>query len=109
MNSIPINCDAKNKTMALNQKADLHETRLEIPTLNNVVEKSGQEKVLMEKMVSNLAEDLQATLHQHLYQTMVKTMHQVVNDESHRLSEQIMAKLQAQIPDIIESACQKKK
>jgi len=98
--------------MALNQKTDLQDIPqldTDIPTLNNVVGQPGQEAILIEQMVAELADDLQATLHQHLYQTMVKTMHQVVNDESHRLSEQIMKKLQAQIPDIIQSACQKKK
>ena len=98
--------------MALNQKAQTPDTSFEtdnIPTLNNVVEDSGIPQIVMEKMMSNLADDLQATLHQHLYQTMIKTMHQVVNDESHRLSEQIMNKLQAQIPGMIDAACQKKK
>jgi len=94
--------------MAQDQKASVQNiTDLadDIPTLSDIRHEPDNAEMKLEAMVSHLAEELQASLHQHLYQAMVKTLHQVVNDESQKLSLKILEKLHEQLPTIIETAC----
>ncbi len=77
-----------------------------IPTLDTPVEKPGNNDIKLDVMVGHMGDELQAIFQQHLYQTMVKTLHEVVKQESQKLSEKILDKLQQQLPDIIQTANQ---
>jgi len=79
----------------------------DIPTLENPINSNDHHDLKLETMVSHLAEDLQATLQQQVYASLVKTMHKVLHEEGQRLTGKILEKLQEQLPDIIEAACQK--
>lgn len=94
--------------MAQEQKATVNnvsDAADDIPTLCDVCHEPDAKELKLEAMVDHLAEELQTALHQHMYQAMVKTLHQVINNESKRLSVKILEKLHEQLPSIIETAC----
>ena len=77
-----------------------------IPTLDIPLHTPDRDDIKLEAQVGHMADELQAIFQQHLYQTMVKTLHQVVKQESQKLSAKILDKLQQQLPEIIETGCQ---
>lgn len=92
--------------MNLSHNATVHDFKqndTDIPTLK-VPHQTNEEEIQIEKMVSQLGDELQAIVHHHLYQAMVKSLHQIIAKEGPKLSAQILDKLHHQLPEIIETA-----
>jgi hypothetical protein len=94
--------------MSTSQKAtvqQLVQNDSHIPTLDVPLHEPARDDIKLEALVGHMTDELQAIFQQHLYQTMVKTLHQVVKQESQKLSAKILDKLQQQLPEIIETGC----
>jgi len=92
--------------MNLSQKTvaqDLSLADNNIPTLKVPLTEADKE-IELDKLVSQLGDELQAIVHHHLYQAMVKSLHQIIAKEGPKLSGKILDKLHHQLPEIIEAA-----
>ena len=95
--------------MSTSQKATVQQLVQDdshIPTLDIPLHAPDRDDIKLEALVGHMSDELQAIFQQHLYQSMVKTLHQVVKQESQKLSAKILDKLQQQLPEIIETGCQ---